>query len=441
MDLLKQLALPQSAAQIEVLHFVLNMVYLLLLPFTAYLFGALLFSLYHGRKGRTANDPLAQRFAGEVMDHVLPNKSILFLFGVMPYLALVFAYAQLLQGTPSISVSVLTWGLLLFVAGCAFAYSYHAAFRVGAVLEGVTKETDDIRTYRTELSEQKRASAKYSVLFLFLAVFFLYAGTSLAAHTERWESVFTVVQLFWSPDVLVKFALFTALSLLTAAVGTLFFTFRWEGGRTGVDEAYAAYIRSAVLRPALVAVLVVPVLLTASVFTAPVTGLSGTYFGAVLFALLFLFLTSHFVYAMVKEGSDRYAGQAFYVLMFVFLSVIIGETSLTARATQRHSAVLAWKYDKHHEELLAKLGISLKVISGEEIFTAKCSACHEFGQKKVGPAYKEVLPKYEKDKAKLVSFVLNPVKVNPAFPPMPNQGLKPAEADSIASYILRMYKQ
>jgi hypothetical protein len=36
-----------------------------------------------------------------------------------------------------------------------------------------------------------------------------------------------------------------------------------------------------------------------------------------------------------------------------------------------------------------------------------------------------------------MAFVLNPVKMNPAFPPMPNQGLKPAEADSIVSFILR----
>ena len=31
---------------------------------------------------------------------------------------------------------------------------------------------------------------------------------------------------------------------------------------------------------------------------------------------------------------------------------------------------------------------------------------------------------------------MNPVKVNPAYPNMPNQGLKPAEADSIAHYLV-----
>jgi cytochrome c len=78
-------------------------------------------------------------------------------------------------------------------------------------------------------------------------------------------------------------------------------------------------------------------------------------------------------------------------------------------------------------------------MSGEEIFNAKCSACHLFDQKKVGPPYKSVLPKYRGNKAQLVSFVLNPLKVDPSYPPMPNQGLKPTEADSIATYLLARF--
>jgi cytochrome c len=94
------------------------------------------------------------------------------------------------------------------------------------------------------------------------------------------------------------------------------------------------------------------------------------------------------------------------------------------------------KYDKNTEELKTKLGIAMVVMTGEDIFNAKCSACHLFDQKKVGPPYNETIPKYNGDKAKIMAFVLNPSKINPAYPPMPNQGLKPAEADSIVSYLL-----
>jgi cytochrome c len=105
-------------------------------------------------------------------------------------------------------------------------------------------------------------------------------------------------------------------------------------------------------------------------------------------------------------------------------------------ATRTHAARLAVIYDRSAEALRGKLGIAVASMSGEDIYNAKCSACHLIDQKKVGPAYKDVIPKYGKDKAKLVAFVLNPSKVDPAFPPMPNQGLRPAEADSIAMYLM-----
>jgi len=157
--------------------------------------------------------------------------------------------------------------------------------------------------------------------------------------------------------------------------------------------------------------------------------------------IFFVFLTSHFVYGMMKDFKIGHAGNAFYVFVFAIVFMIVQTTSSLSNSTQQHSVLLAHQYTLYHEELLAKLGINLSSVTGEDIFNAKCSACHEFGAKKVGPAYKEVLPKYENDRTKLLSFVLNPQKINPAFPPMPNQGLKPAEADSIAAYIMTMYKQ
>jgi cytochrome c551/c552 len=77
---------------------------------------------------------------------------------------------------------------------------------------------------------------------------------------------------------------------------------------------------------------------------------------------------------------------------------------------------------------------------GEQLYNTKCIACHQFEQKMVGPAYKDVLPKYEGDLEKLKAFILNPVKVNPEFIPMPNQGLKPHEAESAAMFLMQKYE-
>jgi cytochrome c len=441
MDLLKHLALPQSAAQIEVLHFVMNFVMILFLPFASYLFGALILSLVHGRKGRMQNNWNALHFAKDVLEHIIPNKSILFLFGVVPYLTLVFAYAQLLQETDAISISVLTWGFFFFAAGSAFASSYKMAFKLSSVFDSVDKGNDEVSELRAEVSEQQRTSGKYSVLFLFLGILFLFAGSTLASEPNEWSTVSTVVELVFSGAVLIKFLQFIALSLLVATAGTLFFTFSWEGGRKNMSEQYAAYVKSASLSIALISILLQPLFIVLLIVTAPVSGLSGSVFIASAAALFFFFLTAHYVYAMMKNFYVQYSALAFYVLVAAICTLVIAQNALFANSTKMQSSLLAYRYDIHHEELLASMGISMHVVSGEEIFTAKCSACHEFGAKKVGPAYKDVLPKYENDRAALVAFVSNPVKKDPAFPPMPNQGLKPAEVDSITAYIMQMYKQ
>lgn len=441
MDLLKQLALPQSAAQIEVLHFVMNFVTILFLPFASYLLGALVLSLYHGRKGKVHSNTNALHFAKEVIEHIIPNKSILFLFGIVPYVALVFAYAQLLQGTEAISVSVLTWGLLFFIAGSAFASSYKTALKLSTIFETVKQGNEEVTTLRSEVSEQKRTSGKYALVFLIIGMFLFTAGTTLAAEPHRWTFVSTVVELLLSLPVVVKFVQFFVLSLVVASVGMLFFTFSWEGGKKNSTEEYAKYVKSATLTVSLVGILLQPLFIVVLVITAPIEGLTGTVFIASVATIFFFFLASHYVYAMVRNFHVKYSAMTFYVMIVAISTFVIAQTNMFAYSTKTQSSLLAYKYDKYHEELLTKMGISLKVVTGEEIFTAKCSACHEFGAKKVGPAYNDVLPKYETDRAKLVAFVLNPVKVNPAFPPMPNQGLKPAEADSIAAYLMRMYKQ
>lgn len=440
MDFLKQLALPQSEAQITVLHFVMNVILVLLLPFISYLFGALLLSLQYNRKGRNNNDRNAITFSKEIIDHILPNKSILVLFGVVPFMALVFAYAQLLQNTTAISVSVMTWGLIFFATAAAFASSYQSALKVGGMLDSVTKN-DEVESYKSQMVETRRTSGKYAILFLSLSVYCLIAGMSLAVHPNLWQSISSIVELLFSLDVLVKVIQFVLLSLTISALGMVYFTFRWEGGKKNISNEYSNYVRSKALPIILLSLLAQPIFVVCSVVLLPVSALSGLVFLAAFLVVFFVFLASHFVYGMMKDFSSSHAGKAFYMFILSLVFIVIQTTSSLSISTQQQSALLAFKYNVYHEELLAKMGINLATFTGEDIFNAKCSACHEFGVKKVGPAYKDVLPKYENDLVKLTSFVMNPQKIDPAFPPMPNQGLKPAEADSIAAYIINMYKQ
>ncbi|MEZ4762883.1 MAG: hypothetical protein R3C26_06705 [Calditrichia bacterium] len=64
-----------------------------------------------------------------------------------------------------------------------------------------------------------------------------------------------------------------------------------------------------------------------------------------------------------------------------------------------------------------------------------------YEQRVVGPPYNSVLPKYEGDMEKLKQFILNPVKVNADYIAMPNQGLKPHEAESAAMFLMKEYEE
>ncbi len=441
MDFLKQIALPQSEAQLGVLHFVMNVIYVLLLPFISYLFGALVLSLYHNRKGRTTGNAHAIRFSRDVIEHILPNKSILLLFGVVPFMALTFAYAQLLQQTSVISVSIMTWGLILFAAASAFASSYHSALKLGGMFETVGNGNADVETMKSEMSETRRTSGKYALIFLSLAVICLFSAASLASNPQDWSVVTNIMQMVFTLDVMVKLTQFVLLSFTIASLGTLFFTFAWMGGKQGLNAEYAEYVKSAALPVGLLTLLAQPLFVAVSLVLLPVSALSGLVFISAFLVIFFVFLTSHAVYGMMKNFTPGHAGRAFFLFVLALVFMIVQTTSSLSNATQKQSSLLAYKYTVYHDELLAMMGIGAASMSGLDIYNAKCSACHEFGAKKVGPAYKTVLPKYENDRAKLISFVLNPQKVDPAYPPMPNQGLKPAEADSITAYIMMMYKQ
>ncbi|MBK9330870.1 MAG: hypothetical protein IPM96_00355 [Ignavibacteria bacterium] len=53
-----------------------------------------------------------------------------------------------------------------------------------------------------------------------------------------------------------------------------------------------------------------------------------------------------------------------------------------------------------------------------------------------GPPYNLTVPKYNGDIKKLADFILNPTKISPDYPPMPNPGLKPKEAAAVSQYLI-----
>jgi cytochrome c551/c552 len=162
---------------------------------------------------------------------------------------------------------------------------------------------------------------------------------------------------------------------------------------------------------------------------------SGTYAGLAL-ALVLLAVA----WLAVRGNASR----AVLVLAVVGFSIEIGrEHAATTAAVADRVALVQMHADaafaklKLEQEARYPSNTPLDPRAAERIYTEKCSTCHAFDRKVVGPAHHDVLPKYRGQPDKLVAFILNPTKVDPAFPPMVAPGLSQREAVAVADYLLK----
>jgi cytochrome c len=449
MDFLKEAALPQSTEHFQLLLLMLNLVYVVFMPYFGFLLGSAILSLRAVRPVASPEWRHRHRLAKDVMEMALHSGGVVTFFGVLPSLTLVFIYAQLLQKTPAISVGLMGYGALLFLGGVLLLLAYRQAFRLAPLAEAY----DTLRKSDPAAAEQLQESAAYArhrvasqsrlgrwgVALLVLSSVLTIGAMTVASNQESWTGIGSVFELFISAAFLLKYVQFLAVAAGATGLGILFFFFVWQGGGVPGDPGYHLTVRKTALGLAIASVLLQPVLIVLNVVALPDHALSGGLFGLAGASLILFFLSAQFLYAYGKHAEGGYLSYAFYTLGVALLLLFTADQVAVSNATRPHAARLAVAFDRSTEELKARLGIALVTMSGQDIYNAKCSACHLMDQKKVGPPYRDVIPKYSGDKAKLVAFVLNPVKVDPAYPPMPNQGLKPAEADSIATFLLAKY--
>jgi cytochrome c len=280
-------------------------------------------------------------------------------------------------------------------------------------------------------------AGRLGVFALSVASFLLVSALTIATNPATWSEVNSVFALFISLDVLIRVLQFVALAAGATGVGILYFFFAWEKGKNQLNDEQRAIARRLAIRLVTASFLSLPVCVVLAIVLLPPASLSGMLYGFVGVAIALLFLAAQYVYAFTRDAHPRYLNSAVFTLAVSFVFLSVNDQVAIHNATTVQAAYLAYRYDLATEELKSKLGVTVAALTGEDIYNGRCSACHLFDQKKIGPAYKDVIPKYAGKKDLIMAFVLNPVKKDPAFPPMPNQGLKPAEADSIVSYILK----
>jgi cytochrome c len=446
MDLLDKSVLPQSAHHLMLLEYLLVITTLIFSTYTGILLGSLSLSLFYKRRGDRTGNKTDSLFAKDLIDLTTFNKSVSFAFGIVPLLSSVFGYAQLLHLTDSgvpgffiISSVFLAVALILIYI---YKYTFHLkdifGFAGSAGAGGRMK--NEIESYKDKTVRLYMKSGAYGLAFLAVSVYIFIGSVLKASDPERWRD--GLLSIIFSPSTFVNFLQYLAFGFSITGAAILFFICSGEN-ETGpaADQNYLTYVKSFALRLCLICSLVIPLLITAAVLIRPSDSLSFQFFGITAAAMTLILGVGVLVYFMIRDSHIRYSSMTLYLLVAVFLLVIIKDQYVFDTVTRSNTALLDAKYTAYEENSIKESGLAATPVNGADIYNGRCIACHRFDLKLVGPPYKLTLPKYEGKMDELVKFILNPVKKNPDYPAMPNQGLKPNEAEAIAKYIMETYKK
>jgi len=418
-------------------------------PYLSFITGAGILSLFLRKQGPDAGNGKYYRLGKDFADLAAFNKSLPLALGVVPMLSAVFCYAQLLHLSGSNVPGYLLLSLVLFLIAAGLMSLYRHSFHFTDLLTYLGKEEikseefkGEISSYKNQMSGMLLSTGFYGVLFLIAATYIFVGAVQLASQTDNVKTSSDFVLLLFSLDTITYYIQFLALSVATASLVMLYYYFRPSSEKqSGVTPEYAGYVKKFSLSAGLVAFLIVPLFLIANLLTKSGIALNGGMFFTLIIVLFLLFLVSNLFYLMLRNGNTKYVTSTMFLMMIFFVFFVMKEQLAFNTATKDQYYTLVKNYDVHHQEFLAQFGLGGQEISGADIYNGRCIACHQFDKKVVGPPYNTVLPKYEGDVDKLSGFILNPVKVNPEYTAMPNQGLKPAEAKAVAEFLIKTYQE
>ena len=444
MDILKDIVFPQSPTHLMLLKYLFFLTMVLLLPYLSVLIGSTLFSLMHFSKGKKYNDKKALIFAKELIDIFTINKSMTIALGIVPMLSLTFVFAQLLYGTQLNFTPDFVFSLLLFIAALFNLYIYKYSFALKNIFSLVNSVDIKDKELVGEFENFRNSNSKllsysgWAALLLFLIVSYILIGIIKIANTQILES--SIIKIIFSTDTILFFLFYVSFSLAITCAAVTFKYFKNDAEQRSKD--YLDYIKMFILKTGIIYTFLMPLLFVVSLINEPVHSLSFPVFIVSAIIMLLMLMISILFYLMYKESKVNLGGTAVFV--FLILSSLLIYKDQMAFETKNVKNV--FEQEKAYKLFAAKIkedaGITEVVeIRGEDIFNAKCIACHRFDSQLVGPAYNEVLPKYDGKRAELINFIMNPRKINPKLPAMPNQGLKPKEAEAIADYIVKVYQE
>ncbi len=441
MEIIDKIVLPQSANHLILLKYILVLTFLIFIPYASLLFGSLLMSVFFRKKGEKFNDYNHKKFSGYLIDLITFNKGIAFALGIIPLLSFIFCYAQLLHLSNLNIPEYIIASALMFFISLIFIYTYKHSTHLNLIFHQRSFEVDykPFQDYRYKIARLVNKSAYFGLVFLIISLYIFIAAVEFTQNPDRWENYNNLWGVLFSFNALLSFIQFIVFSFGFTCVFVL--VKLKDVDSLQIDGSYYNFIKNFTLRLSLISSLLLPFIIVFSVLSKSLYSLSYNVFSFALLSLLLVLIISVLIYVMIKQEEIKYGYLTIVLFVLTIAFVVIKDLYAFDISNKKHFAVLAANYEEHRKKLLEESGLMKETINGADIYNSKCIACHQFDKKVVGPPYNEVLPKYENNRQALISFILNPTKINPDYPAMPNQGLKPKEAEAVAEFLMNTYKK
>jgi cytochrome c551/c552 len=440
MNFLDNFVIPSGAEHTALLNILQILTTLIFLPFTGMILGGTVISAYFNNKGKKENNLLYTKFAKDIIDKLLTKRSAGIGFGVLPVATITIIYAQFLMNAKIITVNFLSFATLFYLTSFLIIYRYKISFLKNIPQSRIfrffrlTKKIE-ISEEETETYIPSRSAYAYlGLISLLVGLFLFVCGTTVVSIPARWNTTGILKSVFSIPVWLNYFYLIFA-SFAIAGGAILYFFFVWQGGVKDMGDEYAKPVKNIVVPFTLVSSIIQPLFLFGGVVLIPASAMSSSVYIYIVFALISILILCNLLYGIYKNSEMRFAGAVFFIIFLTFTFTIVKDQLILGNSVKEHLYTVFQKANEYDKQKVS-LVISNTGVDAEQIYNQKCIACHKFDVKLVGPPYKETVSKYNGDIVKLAEYIFNPVKKNPDYPAMPNQGLKKKEAEAVAKWLI-----
>ncbi len=423
MDFLTQHIIQPNATHMKLLELLAVVTWTIHLPYIALVIGSTLVAMWLTFSDHEIPDANFARLAGDLIGITLGRRVPILVLGVLPLFVFPFVYGQWFVGAVNFPMLYIVLPIPGVILGLSLLGLYRGSFRERAA------------------NFNLHMGLGTAGLALLVGSYFLLLSSIVRLQDpEKWYRLKNAAILLLNWNVIWKYLMFLHLGLGLTGAAILFFVLRWRGADAVKDEEYAAFARRFGAGLGLAFCFAIPVFNLFYVFTSPDVAFDSiVYLLGVAVTLVTMFIAYSFV-SVLRSSQPRHGATVFTLFIVVFVLSSTFDVRSMANANREHARLVEKKAENERLEREAIIEATMAAQSGrnlgEETFNTVCMQCHRMNERLVGPPLATVLPKYAGNPDNLQNFILNPVRMNQEYPPMPSPGLSPAKAKAVAEYLL-----